>query len=422
MARALAMPRRHPESGIFFLRKRVPERFKAQVGKCEIKVSLHTRDAALARIRNLEVMLHIERQWAQFDGIALNQDGGVVAYAQIKGYGGPAAKPDAPIESLKPKRPQKAATLAERPRLRLVDLYKSYIKEAELAPSSVKRWTPVMGRLVSHLGHDDARAISRGDVIAWKDTLLREGIANITVRDVYVAAVKATLQFGLDQGELEANPAVGVKVRVRKRMQTREKGFTAEEATKILKATLRKPSGKISIEMAAARRWIPWICAYTGARVNEITPLTGRDFFERDGIPMMRIRAETNKTRKFRETPLHQDLLRQGLFKYAKARGARTLFYDPRRSRGGKDSNPHYKKVAERLAEWVRSLGIDDPRVQPNHGWRHRFSSIARSIAMPEDVRNVIQGHADRKVADRYGDTWPRVARRELDKIPRYRV
>ncbi|WP_375779094.1 hypothetical protein ACE103_08695 [Bradyrhizobium sp. ma5] len=152
------------------------------------------------------------------------------------------------------------------------------------------------------------------------------------------------------------------------------------------------------MEMAAARRWIPWICAYTGARVNEITPLTGHDFFMRDGIPMIRIRAGNSKTRKFREVPIHSDLLGQGLFRFAKARGVRPLFYDPKRSRGGKDSNPHYKKVGERLAEWVCSLGVNDPRVQPNHGWRHRFSSVARlsllssprAIVTPNDARKLI--------------------------------
>jgi integrase len=139
----------------------------------------------------------------------------------------------------------------------------------------------------------------------------------------------------------------------------------------------------------------------------------------RDGIWMIRIRAENNKTRKFREVPLHGYLIEQGLLDYAKSRGTRPLFYDPRRSRGGKDSNPHHKKVGERLAEWVRSLGIDG-RVAPNHGWRHRFSTVARFVAMPEDVRNIIQGHAGAKVADRYGETWPLVALREIEKLPRY--
>jgi integrase len=134
---------------------------------------------------------------------------------------------------------------------------------------------------------------------------------------------------------------------------------------------------------------------------------------------MMRIRAETNKTRTFRLVPLHGHLIEQGLLAYVKSRGVRSLFYDPARSRGGRDANPHHKKVGERLAEWVRSFGID-PRVAPNHGWRHRFTTVARFVAMPEDVRNVIQGHADAKVADRYGDTWPQVAQREIDKLPRY--
>ncbi|MGZ3360672.1 MAG: site-specific integrase [Xanthobacteraceae bacterium] len=298
-------------------------------------------------------------------------------------------------------------------------IFESYAKEAELAPSTVKRWSPVVDRLVAHLGHDDVAAITRADIVAWKDALLDGGMSNVTVRDVYLAAVKAMLQYAVDQGQLSENPAAGVKVRVRKALEERKKGFDGKEAETILAATRRRFSDKISVEMAAARRWVPWICAYTGARVNEITPLTGRDFFTRDGIPMIRVRAEINKTRMFREVPVHGHLIEQGLLDYAKSRGARPLFYDPRRSRGGKDSNPHYKKVGERLAEWVRSLGIDDG-VAPNHGWRHRFSTVSRFVAMPEDVRNIIQGHAGAKVADHYGETWPLVALREIEKLPRY--
>ena len=156
-------------------------------------------------------------------------------------------------------------------------------------------------------------------------------------------------------------------MRVRKKVKEREKGFDGREAETILAATLRPFSHLISIEMRAARRWVPWIAAYTGARVNEITPLVARDFVKRDGIWMIRIHGANNKTRTFREVPLHSHLIDQGLLDYAKSRGTRPLFYDPTRSRGGKDSNPHHKKVAERLAEWVRSLGIDEG-VAPNHG------------------------------------------------------
>lgn len=241
----------------------------------------------------------------------------------------------------------------------LRSLFKSYGKEARLSPATVKRWTPVVERLIGHLGHDDARAISRADIVAWKDVLLEGGMKNITVRDVYLAATKAMLQFAVDQGLLAENLAKEVKVRVRKKVKEREKGFDGEEAAKILAATRGPFSHLISVEMKAARRWLPWIGAYTGARINELTPLTAADFVKRDGIWMIRIRGANAKTRSYREVPLHGHLIEQGLLDYAKSRGKRPLFYDPARSRGAKDSNPHHQKVAERIAEWVRSLGIE---------------------------------------------------------------
>jgi integrase len=224
-----------------------------------------------------------------------------------------------------------------------------------------------------------------------------------------------------------------VKVRVKTATHEREKGFEEGEAKTILAATLVPPSQKISTEMAAARRFIPWICAYSGARVNEITCLTGRDFIVRDGIPMMRIRAETNKTRKWRIVPLHSHLVEQGLLEYVKSRGARPLFYDPKGSRGGSAANPHFKKVGERLAEWVRSLGIDSRvaaraakieigTVAPNHGWRHRFKTECRRISMDREVRLYIQGHAFRMEGEKYGFFPVDVTSAWMDLFPRYDV
>jgi hypothetical protein len=44
--------------------------------------------------------------------------------------------------------------------------------------------------------------------------------------------------------------------------------------------------------------------------------------------------------------------------------------------------NPTYVSVGNKLAEWLRGLGIKDERVQPNHGWRHRFKTIGRECGM----------------------------------------
>jgi hypothetical protein len=60
--------------------------------------------------------------------------------------------------------------------------------------------------------------------------------------------------------------------------------------------------------------------------------------------------------------------------------------------------------------------------VRPNHGWRHRFSSLARAVDMHVDIQNVIQGHVGKKTAGNYGDAWVEVAKREISKIPAYRI
>jgi integrase len=422
--------RRHPDSGIFLLRKRVPERLKHIVGKREIKLSLGTTDRKVARIRCLEELAKIERAWSGIDASIIDGEGCVLARFQYKSASdaGPAVTiPAGAVSS--PMDPSKvdhslagptAVAASDKAPVPLRTLFKSYGKEAQLSPATVKRWSPVVDRLIGNLGHDDAATITRADIVAWKDALLEGGMKNITVRDVYLASTKAMFQFAVDQGLLAENPAKEVKVRVRKKVKEREKGFDGEEATKILAATQGPFSHLISVEMRAARRWLPWIGAYTGARINELTPLTAADFIKRDGIWMIRIRGANAKTRTYRKVPLHGHLIEQGLLDYAKSRGKLPLFYDPARSRGAKDSNPHHQKVAERIAEWVRSLGIEG--VAPNHGWRHRFSSVARFVGMPEDVRNIIQGHAGTKVADDYGETWALVALREIEKLPRYLV
>ena len=134
-------------------------------------------------------------------------------------------------------------------------------------------------------------------------------------------------------------------------------------------------------------------------------------------IHIFRIVADATKGAEARSVPIHEHLIRQGLLDYVASRGKRPLFYDPKRSRGGKDANPHYQKVAERLAEWVRKLGVG-AGVAPSHGWRHRFSSLARVV----DVQNIIQGHVGRRTAASYGDAWVKAAKREISKLSRYQT
>lgn len=65
---------------------------------------------------------------------------------------------------------------------------------------------------------------------------------------------------------------------------------------------------------------MPWICAYTGARVNEVTQLWPSDISVKKGVNVARFDADATKTGDYREVPLHDDLIDQGLLKYVARR------------------------------------------------------------------------------------------------------
>jgi hypothetical protein len=60
----MSRPWKHPKTGVYWLRKRVPLDLRARVGKREEKRSLKTRDPAEAKRRHLQALSDLEVQWA----------------------------------------------------------------------------------------------------------------------------------------------------------------------------------------------------------------------------------------------------------------------------------------------------------------------------------------------------------------------
>ncbi len=176
--------------------------------------------------------------------------------------------------------------------------------------------------------------------------------------------------------------------------------------------------------MKAARRWVPWICAYTGARISEITSLWPADIEQIGQYRAFVIKEELAKSKKMRRVPVHEHLVAQRFFDYVEQRKklGKPLFYEPARARGGRKSNPQYAKVGERLGEWIReSLRVTG--VQPNHGWRHLFRELSRGTEMKEEVVNYIVGHESKSgTGARYGKRKIAMLAAEMAKFPRFDV
>nr|WP_137828001.1 DUF6538 domain-containing protein [Methylobacterium sp. L1A1] len=308
--------------------------------------------------------------------------------------------------------------------VRALESFSAYAGAAELAAATCRRWRPVFENLVQFAEEDDLSKINADKLVAWLDHLLASERKAITVRDVYLAAVKAVYGWLVSRRRLKANPTkeLTVKVPFAERRDMRE--FTDREACSILSATLRPQSAKLAPHFAAARRWVPWICAYTGARVNEITQLRRSDIQFENGIWTALVTPEAGsvKNRKQRRVPLHPHLISQGLVQFVLANATETLFYVPDPAGDPARNNARIRRSGERLAKWVRDLGVYNTDVGPSHGWRHRFKTEGRRVGMVEAVLEAVQGHAPRSQGENYGSFPPDVMLLELLKLVPYRV
>jgi hypothetical protein len=68
MTLPMSRPQKHPDSGVYWLRKRVPEDLRALVGKREEKLSLGTRNPEEAKRRHAQALVEIEARWASLRG------------------------------------------------------------------------------------------------------------------------------------------------------------------------------------------------------------------------------------------------------------------------------------------------------------------------------------------------------------------
>ncbi len=64
MALPMALPFKHSKTGIYWLRKRVPDELRPIVGKTEEKRSLGTRDPKEARLAAAKILAELEERWS----------------------------------------------------------------------------------------------------------------------------------------------------------------------------------------------------------------------------------------------------------------------------------------------------------------------------------------------------------------------
>lgn len=306
----------------------------------------------------------------------------------------------------------------------ITGLVSDWWKEAKAAGRSVsthEAYERVARQFADYLQHDDANLVSKAEVIRFKDHRLGQGAAPKTVKDSDLAGLRSLFRWAVANGRVKENPAEGVTVIAPKKVQLRPKGFTDEEAKAILThANSHRQQPGEGAKIAAAKRWVPWLCAYTGARVGEMVQLRRQDL-RRDGdiwVLSLSPDAVTVKGGKFREVPLHSHLVEMGFPAFIEASDQGFLFLQPSEASAEAERGA-WRTAKNRVTEFVRKV-VTDERVQPNHAWRHRMETLTRNLDIRRDVTDAITGHTTPGVAASYGDVTLEAKAAAVAKLPRY--
>jgi integrase len=302
-------------------------------------------------------------------------------------------------------------------------LFDAWVNAAKRSDSTVNRWRAVFLDLEKRFAN--AGDITEDGAREWARKLVSPKRTPRTVNDVWITAAHTVFAWAVEERLIGANPFETVRVTEPKKVQLREtKAFTQEEAATILRASSAIGEPRSTLE--GAIRWVPWLCAYSGARAGEITQLRGADIQKRGEIHVMLITpaAGTVKTKKARAVPIHQHLIEQGFLEFAKSRGDGPLFYDPVEENSPSDPlNPRRSPavvVRQKVAAWVRDLGIADNELSPTHAWRHTFKQIADRAGISERMSDHITGHSHKSEGAKYGAPTPQDMAAALGKFPRY--
>ena len=208
--------------------------------------------------------------------------------------------------------PRRAPSRSSRGAVVFSKLVEGWTAERRPAPKTVYEWQRVIKQLVSFLGHENASALTADDLLRWKSSMVEAGLRPKTVRDAKLAPVRAILQWGVQNQLLAENVAEKITIDVRAKQGEKKRSFTDDEGRIILRAALS--------EKDPVRRWVPWIGAYSGARVSEICQLRREDIVEIEGIWCMKVMPEAGSVKTSgseRVIPLHPALVASGFLEFA---------------------------------------------------------------------------------------------------------
>jgi integrase len=164
--------------------------------------------------------------------------------------------------------------------------------------------------------------------------------------------------------------------------------YTLAEAKMVLAAARKEKANDL--------RWLPWVCAYSGARIEEVAQLTKADFSKVGDDWFYRLTSMGGKTLKNRgserRVPVHPVLIDEGFIEFINKLNIKD------------DKRIFTTRPTQRISEWIREVvGITREELRPNHGWRHLFEDLCMLGGVLDAARLYITGRMTGRSDAGYG-------------------
>lgn len=280
-----------------------------------------------------------------------------------------------------------------------------------LNKKSENKYRTASKEFAAHRGSDLIATVTAREGDAWKWAMYDEGrLSNSSIAQ-RIQNVRTVIQWARKQslGELlpQGNPFDLIERPERDAFRSADKTYTLEEARKILRAARKETKPEL--------RWLPWLCAYSGARIGEVANLKPSDFFPYEGDHYYRLTTKGARSLKnvhsIRNVPIHPDLISEGLLEFIAKHSSQP------------DKRLFPIRSGKNVSDWLKEVvKITREEIAPNHSWRHLFEDKARAAGMIDSARNLITGRATSGSSDGYGKSEVMLPglMREMRKVTSY--
>jgi len=312
----------------------------------------------------------------------------------------------------------------------LSTVYEGYKREIKPTAKAKSEMDKAIRRFTQFHRDLAVSVIERRQVSAFKDGLLKlpsrpkKAIRDMPILDVIelmegdtttprlkpssvkkdISVIHAVLEWAVDNGYIDNNPASRIKVRADKRAVEQRLPYSSDDLQVIFNSPVFTEGFRPDGGAGEAAYWLPLLALYTGARLDELGQLRVKDVRNEDGIWHIDINTDGDDKKlktlsSKRKVPLHENILTKGFTDYLNSlKQDGMLFPELKADTKGKLTG-NWSKWWGRYA---RQIEVHSER-KVFHSFRHTFVDACREAGIQEEVRDALTGHSSGGVGRSYG-------------------